>query len=81
MNGDDSGASALCLCSQRGEWCSHTEMKVKLSSAAFMHPSRLVCTGWINPSILEEEDALLLHMHVHNTLSHGHMVMKATFTE
>lgn len=56
-------------------------MKVKLSSAAFMRPSRLACAGWINPSILEEEDALLLHMHVDNTLSDGHVVMKATFTE
>lgn len=73
MNGDDSGASALCLCSQRGEWCSHTEMKVKPSSAAFMHPSRLVCAGWINPSKPEEEDALLLHMHVQNPLVHVHM--------
>lgn len=80
MNGDDSGTSALCVCSQTGEWCSHSGMKVKLSSAAFMHPSRLACAGWINPSV-QQEDALSL---AHACAQHTHMQAlekKATFTE
>lgn len=55
---------------QTGERRSRSGMKVKLSYAAFMHPSRLACAGWINPSI-QKQDALSLHVHVRNTNMHA----------